>query len=56
VFVADAAVVKLLGGEDGALASSLHDIWQGGYAGLGSQDEGVGRVGRGSQGWILLYA
>ena len=44
VFVADAAVVKLLGGEDGGLARSLHDIRKGWYLGFGSQDESLGRV------------
>ncbi len=39
MFVADAAVIKLLGGEDGGLASSVDDVRQGGYLGLGSQDE-----------------
>ena len=41
VFVADAAVVKLLGGEDGGLAGSMHDVRQGGYLGFGSQDESL---------------
>ena len=31
VFVADAGVVKLLGGEDSGLAGPLHDVRQGGY-------------------------
>jgi hypothetical protein len=56
VFVADAGVVELLGGEDGRLASSLNYIWQGGYEGFGSQDERLGGVGWGSQGWISCYA
>ena len=39
VFVADAAVVKLLGGEDGGLAGPQQDVRQGGYLGFGSVDE-----------------
>ena len=39
VLIADAAVIKLLGGEDGGLAGALDDVRQGGYLGLGSQDE-----------------
>jgi hypothetical protein len=56
VFVADAGVVKLLGGEDSGLARPLHDVRQGGYLGFGGQDKRLGRVGRGSQGRISFYA
>ena len=39
VLIADAAVIKLLGGEDGGLAGPQQDVRQGGYLGFGSVDE-----------------
>ena len=56
VFVPDTAVVKLLGGEDGGLASALDEVRQGGYMGIGSENESVREVGLGGQGEDFFYA
>jgi hypothetical protein len=56
VLIANAAIEKLLGGEDGRLASALNDIRQGGCLGFGSKNQSVRGVGWGSQGRVSFYA